>query len=218
MKMIDFDTARKSMIEGQLRPNGITDGRILDAMGQVRRENFVPEAARMLAYSDSDIRISDDRFLLAPLVWARMLQVAEIHANDLVLCVGAGTGYGATVAGQMAARVIALENASSVLDALRAAINQASHVTVMEGELASGAPEHQPFDVILIEGAVEHIPDALFGQLSEGGRIVAPYNSSVGIEISIWAKQGDEFGRRGMYSASARALPGFAMPRVAFTF
>jgi protein-L-isoaspartate(D-aspartate) O-methyltransferase len=218
MKMIDFDTARKSMIEGQLRPNGITDGRILDAMGQVRRENFIPEAVRILAYSDSDIRISDDRFLLAPLVWARMLQVAEIHANDRVLCVGAGTGYGATVAGQMAARVIALENASSVLDVLRTAAEQAGNIVVVDGNLANGVAEHQPFDVILIEGAVEHIPDALFGQLSEGGRIAAPYNSSVGIEISIWAKQGDEFGRRGMYFASARSLPVFAMPRVAFTF
>lgn len=169
-----FAAARAHMVDSQVRPNKVTDPRILHAMRTLPRERFVPAEAASLAYADEDVRLGKGRFLMEPMVLARLLQTAAPVQGEVALVVGAATGYGAAVLAACGARVTALEEdqdlfatAQSLLAAL------APGVTVVSGPLAAGHPGGGPFDVILIEGAVHEIPAAIAGQLrSDGGRLV----------------------------------------------
>lgn len=173
--MTDFALARQNMIDCQLRTNRIKDERVLATMSRIPREDFVASSRRSLAYMDVAIPIAPGRAMAPPLVIARMLQLAALGADDLVLYVAAGKGYGACVAGHMASAVVALEgNENLVIDAV-ANLGQAGgdNVVVSTGPLADGWAKQAPYDVILIEGAVEHVPDALLDQLADDGRLIA---------------------------------------------
>jgi protein-L-isoaspartate(D-aspartate) O-methyltransferase len=169
----DFARARLNMIEGQLRPNRVTDPALLAAMAEVPREAFLPPALRPLAYIDEDIPLAGGRALMEPMVFARLVQEARVRAGSKVLVVAAGAGYGAAVLARMGARVVALEAPGPAAEALRASpAAGAAGVVIAIGPLAEGWAAEAPYDVVLIEGAVEEIPPALPGQLAEGGRLV----------------------------------------------
>src|SRR5687768_13103010 len=176
--MPGFSTARQKMVDGQVRPSDVTDVRILDAMLAVPREAFVPANQRALAYLDLDLDVSEGasakRFLIKPVVTAKMLQAAEIKQGDSVLVVGCATGYAAAIIAKLAGQVTATESdpslaakAGDILAGLGLA-----NVTVRMAAAAEGDPANAPYDAIVINGATEIVPDRLYGQLKEGGRLV----------------------------------------------
>ena len=179
--MIDHAVARHNMVSGQIRTNRVTDERLIEAMEEIPRELFVPRAKRGVAYVDEDVEIASGRYLMEPMVLARLVQEAEITASDVVLDVGCGTGYASAVMARLAGTVIALD----VDDTLAAEAEQAlsavgaDNALVVTGPLADGFAEQAPYDVILVGGAVDHLPQALADQLAEGGRIVGVVRASV---------------------------------------
>lgn len=173
--MTDFDRARKLMVDNQLRTSGITDRRLLTAMGEVAREQFVPEVRRGLAYIDEAIPVGGGRKLGAPAPFAKLVQLAEIDGTDHVLDLGCGTGYSAAVIARLAASVVAVESEAALAAEARFTLGAlgATNVTVVDGALETAGRAKGPYDVIVIEGVVEMVPDALFAQLKPEGRVVA---------------------------------------------
>jgi protein-L-isoaspartate(D-aspartate) O-methyltransferase len=170
-----FADARKCMVDSQIRPNRVTDPRILSAMRRLPRERFLPANVASLAYADEDVPVGNGRFMLEPMVLARLLQAANLSDNERVLVVGAGTGYAASVLAACGCRVTALEEDSALLAIAHSVLPvEAPGVTLVAGPLAAGWPAQAPYDLILIEGAVTHIPPALAAQThQETGRVLA---------------------------------------------
>lgn len=173
--MTDFDRARKVMVDNQLRTAGITDRRLLTALGEVPREQFVPEVRRGLAYIDEAIPVGGARKLGAPAPFAKLIQLAEIDHTDHVLDLGCGTGYSAAVLARLGASVVAVESEPALAATARAALGAlgATNVTVIEGPIETAGKAKGPYDVIVIEGVVEQVPDALLAQLKPEGQLVA---------------------------------------------
>jgi protein-L-isoaspartate(D-aspartate) O-methyltransferase len=169
-----FADARNYMVDSQIRPNRVADQRILSAMRTVPRERFLPPNVLALAYADHDVPLGNGRFLMEPMVFARLLQAARLNENEQVLVVGAGTGYGAAVLAACGCRVTALEEDPALLAIAGAVLpREAPNVSLVAGSLAAGWLSHSPYDLILIEGAVPEIPPALVGQTrQETGRIL----------------------------------------------
>jgi protein-L-isoaspartate(D-aspartate) O-methyltransferase len=208
--MTDFEHARRAMVDNQLRTSGITDRRILAAMGEVRRELFVPEPRRSLAYIDEAHVLPgpSGRAIPAPAPFARLLQLAEVEQSDAVLDVGAGTGYSAAVLHRLCSDVTALESDAALVAAARERLAEAgaAGVRLVQGSLFDGAPNHGPFDVILLEGAVAEVPDSLLAQLKEGGRLVALVRKGVSSAANVFVRNGDEFAPRIEFNATMPAL------------
>ena len=185
-----FAEARNCMVDSQIRPNRVTDPRILSAMRRLPRERFLPSDVWSLAYADEDVPLGNGRFMLEPMVLARLLQAANLRDNERVLVVGAGTGYDAAVLAACGCRVTALEEDSSLLTIARAVLPvEAPGVTVVSGPLADGWPAGGPYDLILIEGAVAAIPPALAAQTHrETGRILAAIHQDGGITQAVIAE------------------------------
>jgi protein-L-isoaspartate(D-aspartate) O-methyltransferase len=209
-----FSTARQKMVDGQVRPSDITDSRIIDAMLAVPREAFVPQHRRALAYLDLDLDVSEagsaKRFLIKPVVTAKMLQAAEIAETDNVLVVGCATGYAAAVVAQFGCRVTATESdpalaakAQEILAGLGL-----GNVTVRTAATAEGDATGAPFDVIVLNGATEITPDRLYRQLKEGGRLVGVFATTQPPRATIVTRSHDEFGNRALFDAVAPVLPG----------
>ena len=169
-----FADARKCMVDSQIRPNKVTDARVLTAMRTLPREQFLPVMASALAYVDKDVPLGSGRFLMEPMVFARLLQAAKLREKEHVLVVGAGCGYGAAVLAACGCHVTALEEDQDLLAMARGVLpEQAPGVTLVSGPLAAGWPGRAPYDLILIEGAVAEIPAALAMQTHlEAGRIL----------------------------------------------
>ena len=221
--MADFDVARDKMVENQLRANKVTDPRLTDAMRLIAREDFVPAARRGVAYADEDLRLKGDRWLMEPMLFARLAQLAEIGPNDLILDVGAGMGYGAAVLAQLGAAVVALEEDAELVDAAIAAVaglagDGADNIFVVKGPLPAGWSGQAPYDVIVCEGALEVRPDGLLEQLAEGGRLVAMQTGPNGVQRgTVYVKRGDRAAVRAVFDGSTPVLPGFARA-AAFVF
>lgn len=217
---MDFAIARHNMVESQLRTNKVIDEAIVDAMAHVPREAFVPDSLRAVAYVDEDVPVSAGRYLVEPLVFARLAQQLEIAPGARVLVVGAGSGYGAAVLARAGAVVLALECDSSLAAAAKIALARLNirNVSVVEGPLASGWTAAAPYDSILIEGAAGILPAALDGQVAQGGRIVGVIaKPGEPGRATMWSKIGNTLTSRVLFDANVPTLPGLE-PAPEFVF
>jgi protein-L-isoaspartate(D-aspartate) O-methyltransferase len=215
---MDFATARRKMVDNQVRPNDVTDLRLIAAMLETPRERFVSADRANLAYVDADLPIEEPgpggagRRLLRPMVLARLLQIAEITESDHVLDVACGTGYSSAILARLAKSVVALEDAPERAERaarLLAEMNVAN-VRVVSGPIEAGWPPAAPYDVILVNGAVELLPDKLLAQLKEGGRVVAIVGAGpVGVG-TLYRSVANDVSGRAVFDAPAPALKAFA--------
>ncbi len=203
------------MVDTQVRPSDVTSFQVLDAMLSVPRELFVPTERRDAAYAGTHVGLGPGRVVLAPRTLAKLLQVAEIQPDELVLDVGAGLGYSSALAASMAEAVIALEEDADLAREAERALSEASadNVAVINGNLVDGASKHGPYDVVLVEGAVQDIPDALIDQLKVGGRIVAIFLEGALGTARVGYKDGHGVSWRFAFNAAAPVLPGFEKQR-----
>jgi protein-L-isoaspartate(D-aspartate) O-methyltransferase len=212
--MSDFSIQRRNMVDGQIRPGNVTDWRIIDAMRVVPREAFVTEAQRELAYLDLDIDVggtgAQKRFLLKPMVSARLLQHAEIQEKDNVLIVGCASGYLAALAAKLTIRVTATESDSALAARANDILRKTGfgEVTVIKAEAADGAPKDGPYDVIILNGATEIVPDRLYAQLKVGGRLVGIFAMTNPPRATIVTRSIGDFGSRPLFDVTAPMLPG----------
>lgn len=217
---MDYALARRNMVESQLKPNKIIDERVIDAMSTVPRELFVPPRFRGVAYVDEDVPIADGRHLMEPTVLARLLQAARITDADAVAVIGCGTGYTAAVIAHLSNVVVAVESVANLVDQASGILTQlgADNVVVMKGALDKGIPAQAPYDVIIVDGAVDKIPAALTHQLDMGGRLVAVVTDRVGLGIGTLVTRIDGgFARQALFDASVPRLPDFVVtPGFAF--
>ncbi len=211
---MDFGTARRNMIESQLRTNRIIDEPLLEIMETVPRERFVPEQMQGIAYVDEDLAIGDGRYIMEPLILASMIQAAEIQPSDVVLDIASGTGYAVAILARLAGTVFALESDPELAARASELYSEIApdNVVAIEGPLEEGCAEHAPFDVILIEGAVERIPDAILGQLGDGGRLVAVIEEDGIGRVTVIYRSGGHFSRRAVRDANVPLLEAFRRP------
>lgn len=213
---MDFEQARKNMIECQLRPNQVTSVALLRAFGSLRREVFVPPELQNLAYVDEQLKlgIGENRYLLAPQTSARLLQALNLGKSDSVLVVACAGGYEVALAAQLADMVIGLENDDEFI--ARANVNLAradiANAEIASGKPTQGVPEEAPFDAIFINGGVARLPQNLCQQMSDGGRLVYVHlneNKPIG-EARLITRQGEHFAERILFDAYAEPLKDFA--------
>lgn len=216
-----FAEARRQMVLTQLRPNKVIDDQVIDAMAALPREQFVPKAYRGVAYMDEDVAVAPGRFLMEPMVLARLLQEADLQPADVALVVGAATGYDTAVLARIINTVIGLEADAALAQQAGQTIQALGidNVVMVEGALGEGLPKHGPFNLILLSGAVPEISQALLDQLAEGGRLIgvvrkagAPIGQAV-----IVKRSGNLFSQRVLFDAGTPVLPGFERP-AAFVF
>ena len=204
-----FDQMRRAMVVSQLRTTAVNDPRVLAAMGEVPRERFVPRENASLAYADRAIPLGQGRALNPPMVIGRLLTEARVGSGDRVLLIGAGTGYSAELLGRLAGSVVAVEQDRALLAQAREAVT-ASNVRLIEGDLAVGWADGAPYDLIVIDGAVEEVPPALIDQLAEGGRLAAVIVERGVTRLAIGRRAGGGFGMSSFADAASVVLPGFA--------
>jgi len=217
---MDYAACRHSMVENQIRTNQVTDSLVIDAMDRVPREAFVPANLKGVAYVDEDIPLDGGRYLMEPLVIARLLQAAEIKTDDVILDVGCGVGYVSALMAQMAGVVVALEDDSGLAAEANKVLTDLGldTVAVVEGPLRDGYVRQAPYDVIFFGGAVAQIPKGIIDQLAEGGRIVAIIAGDQGIGMgTLFLRAGGVVSSREVFNASVPFLPGFE-PIKEFTF
>lgn len=209
----NFDTMRAAMVVSQLRTTGVSDPKVVDAMAAVPREQFVPEGRRAVAYTDLATPLGGDRALPPPMVLGQLLTEALVTPGEKALVVGGATGYSAAVLAEMGADTVSLESDKDLAGAAPKALR--GRVKQVTGDLEKGHAKGAPYDIILIDGAVEVIPDALVSQLADGGRLLAVKIGEDGIgRAVIGHKAGAAFGLREFADApAAPRLPGFARPR-----
>lgn len=217
--MIDFATRRRMMVDNHIRPADVTRFPVIAAMLAVPREAFVPAELREAAYLGENLPIAPGRVLLDPRTLAKMLDAIDLQPSDVVLDIGCGTGYGAAVMARLADTVVAIEEDAALAAEAEAALaaEGAVNVAVLHRPLAEGAPKHGPYDAIVIEGAVEELPEALLAQLKEGGRIAALFEDGALGVCRIGVKAAGHVTWRYGFNAGAPVLPGFAR-RPAFVF
>lgn len=208
----DYAAARRAMVDNQLRPQGVVDAAIVDAMRTIPREQFVPDELKPLAYVDRSLALGGGRFLSSPAVTGQLLTQMMPVKGQRALVVGAGTGYSAAVLTEIGLDVVALEFAPAL-----AAEARAAGLKVVEGPLEAGYKKAAPYDQILIDGAVEFIPESLVSQLEQGGRLGAALLERGITRLIVGRKAGGGFGYLSINDAGVAALPGFAKPR-SFTF
>lgn len=211
---MDFAAARKKMVVSQIRTSEVTDPVVVDAMGAVARELFVPLPNRAFAYIDEDIQLGRGRYLIEPVVLAKLLQLADLQPTDTALVVGAGTGYSAAVLAQLVSSVTALEADPALADQAAQTLAQVApgRTKVVRGELKAGWPAGSPYDVILIDGAVSTLPANLKPQLADGGRLVCVVKDGPVGRATLVTRAGDFYGSRQEFDAMTPLLPGFEQP------
>lgn len=218
---MDYADARRRMVDGQLRPNRVTDPRVLEAMRTLPRERFLPPALRSRAYLDEDVPLPGGRALMEPMVLARLVQLANVRPDDRALVVCAGTGYGAAVLASLGARVVALESDAGLRQIAREALSGLAlpgTVQVKEGSPREGYRASAPYDVILIEGEVPEVPESLSGQLAEGGRLVTVLGGGTRSGRAVLGRRvGGAFTLTPIFDCATFPLPDFA-PAPGFVF
>jgi len=205
---LDYASARRNMVDGQLRTNRVNDPRIIAAFETLPRERFVPEDTRGFAYIDEDLEVAPGRWLMEPMVLARLLQGAEIGDEESVLIVAAGTGYAAAAAASLARKVVALEEDPALAEQARRVLQELAieNVTVVTAALEEGYSAEAPYDVIIIDGAVEEVPDAYGEQLVEGGRLLAVVRPPAGVGRGRLYRKNGTLSSRVLFDAATPVL------------
>lgn len=213
---MDFATARLNMVTGQVRTNDVTDPRIQEAMNDLPRELFVPPAVRPIAYSSETLPLGRGRYLLEPRSFAKLAHAARIQASDVVLVVGAGTGYSSAVLARLGSTVVALEEDENLAREAGANLRAVGtdNAAVVTGSLSRGYPEQGPYDVIFFDGAVEVLPESILAQLKDRGRLAVVVHEGPLGKARIYTRSGDAFGARIVFDATVPVLPGFAREKV----
>lgn len=215
----DFSLQRRKMVDSQLRTTDVNNVPVLDAMAKVPREVFVPARRRELAYIDEDILVSgseltgDARYLMEPSPFGRLLQLAELRRDDFALDVGCATGYSAAVLSEIVGSVVALECDAALAELATETLDSldCTTVAVVQGPLEEGSPSHGPYDVIVLNGWVERVPQALFDQLRDGGRLVAVEGAGLAGVARLYVKEGGVVAARRGFNAAVKPLPGFKL-------
>lgn len=221
---MDFTAARLTMVESQLRPNGVTDPSLIRAMSEIPREAFLPAEQRALAYVDDDIELGRNlptgpRFLLSPMTFGRMVQILMLQNEERVLDVGCGSGYSSAILSRLARTVVGLES-DAVLAAQAESLLASLHIrnaTLALASLSGGDPAGSPYDAILVNGRIEGPPFGLLGQLKDGGRLAAVVGDRELARIALFTRNG-AFSMRHVFEAAAPPVPEFAADRPAFAF
>ncbi len=213
--MPDFTARRTTMVDTQVRPADVTKFPIIQAMLTIPREAYVPEDKVEAAYVDANLDLGGGRVLLEPRTQAKMLDALNIRSDEMVLDLGCGMGYSAALIAHLAEAVVAIED-----DAVRAEEAQArlsemgiDNAAVVAGDLAEGAAKHGPYDVIIVEGAVEALPEAIISQLKDGGRLAAIFMEGALGSVRIGTKRDGSVTWRNSFNASAPVLAGFEKAR-----
>lgn len=210
--MVDYAAARLNMVESQLRTNKVTNPALIEAFEHVPRELFVPERLRGIAYVDEDIEIGPGRFLMEPMVLARLLQEARPQPGDVALDLGCGAGYAAAILARLCGTVVALESDQRMAAQATQTLGQLGidNAVVVEGPLDAGYPAQGPYNVILVNGAVSEVPQAIRDQLAEGGRLVAVVRNASRIgRAMLLQRSGDVVSGRVLFDAAVPLLPDF---------
>lgn len=212
----NFEHMRRAMVASQLRTTGVNDPRVVAAMGAVPRELFVPEPFVSAAYTDFLVPLGHGRELNSPMALGRMLSESRLQGHEKVLVVGAGTGYSAAVAARLAKSVIALEEQPELAATARRALADTG-VEVVEGPLNLGWAQGAPYDFVLLDGAVEIVPQAIIDQVADGGELAAAILDSGVPRLSIGRVVGGIYGSAAYADVASPILPGFSKPRT-FSF
>ena len=212
-----FSQARQTMVDCQIRPTKVTDENIIDAFATVPREAFVGRNQRAIAYVDEDLPLPGGRCMMEAMVLARLIQALAVGKDENVLVVGAATGYGAAIMARLAGSVIAVETRTQMVEKAQETLVSigTDNAVAIKGRLTEGFANEGPYDAILIEGAVETMPERILEQLGNGGRLVAvwrPEDAAVGV-ASIWTKAGNEFVRKPLFDAQVPVLDEFRCKR-----
>lgn len=219
--MTDFVLARRNMVDGQLRPNRVNNAQLLAAIGDLPRERFLPPGLQSVAYADDDVPLGKGRFLMEPMVLARLIQTLQAQPEDKALVVASGPGYGAALLARLVKTVVAVEADAALAGSAEQTFRNLgiSNVQQVIGTMEEGSAAQGPYDVILIEGAVQKIPAAIIEQLAEGGRLVTVIAAPTGMlgVGQLMVKEGGLASGRPLFDAGTPALPGFAPPP-RFTF
>ena len=213
--MSEYKRRRTMMVDTQVRPSDVTSFPIIDAMLTIPRETFVPDALKSAAYAEEHLNIGGNRFMLDPRTFAKMLEAIDVGPSDLVLDVACGLGYSSAIIAHMAEAVVAVEDHPDRVSDAEAALAEAEvdNVAVIEGDLGDGAPKHGPYDAIVVNGAVETLPDSLTQQLKTGGRIVAIFQEGRLGTVRLGLKTETGLNWRNVFNANAPLLSGFSSER-----
>jgi protein-L-isoaspartate(D-aspartate) O-methyltransferase len=212
----NFEHMRRAMVSNSLRTTGVSDPRVLAAMGAVPRERFVPPERVAAAYADNPVPLTAERELNSPLALGRLLTEAAPEKGERALVIGAATGYAAAVMDRLVGSVVAVEEDAELVAIAHTRLADTG-VKLVHGPLTEGHEAGAPYDLILIDGAVEFIPDALIGQLRDGGRLAAALLDEGVSRLAIGRRAGEGFGIAPVSDRAAAVLPGFVKPRT-FTF
>lgn len=209
----EFEAMRTAMVASQLRPNAVNDPRVVAAMAAVAREAFVPSEAAPLAYRDTAVPLGAGRAANLPIATGRLLTEARLRPEDKVLLIGAATGYTAAVLAGLVSKVVAVESDADLAARARKALEGVAGVELVEGPMERGHEAGAPYDVLIVDGAVEELPDALVAQLRDGGRIVSGLVDRGVTRLASGRRTAGGFGLADFADIETVVLPGFARPR-----
>ena len=207
---MDFKIARKNMVENQIRTNKVTSLNVINAFLDVPREKFVPDALQEISYVDEDIQLSRNRFMMKPMILARLFQSLNLKGNENILHVGSNSGYGSAILSRMCSSVISLEADKKLFEtSIHTFSNMGfDNVVPLHGSMENGVEKEAPFDIIFIEGSIETEPKSLFGQLNENGKLIAiirPANIKIG-KAKLFFKISNEIGLENLFDAQVSKL------------
>jgi protein-L-isoaspartate(D-aspartate) O-methyltransferase len=209
---MDFSAARQKMVDCQILPNNVTDQRIIDTMMELPREMFVPSAKRCVAYVDESLALGFGRYLIEPMVVARLMQMLELKPTDIALSIGAGTGYNIAILGRIVETVVAIEQVSRLAHNATKNLSELGidNVAIIEGPLGAGAPKQSPYNIIFFDGAITEVPITILNQLAEEGRLIAMITKPGGIsQAHLITRNNGAISGRNVFEASTPSLPGF---------
>lgn len=207
--MTDYEKARITMVDNQIRTTDVTSHSVLKAFLAVPREAFVPDAVKPIAYIDNDIEVAPGRYVLAASPLAKLLQLAAVTRDDSVLEIGCSTGYTAALLSHLAGSVVTVDSDAVLVEQARASLTGYDNVVIASGDMAKGHYEESPYDIIIISGAVEEVPAGLFDQLRDGGRLIAVVGHGNSAFATLFTKERGGVSATPQFNSSIRALPGF---------